>query len=72
MKILQRTPDGRFFLYDTETTDREWLLSSELERFKDWKAVLAPQTDPGFWHWISPDDIPSDHDNLVNSLITEQ
>jgi hypothetical protein len=59
-------------MHDTSDSSREWLLPSEVVGFTGWVMLNAPDVDEGYYHWASPDDIPSEHDSLINSLITEQ
>lgn len=72
MKILQRTPQGLFFMHETDTGSREWLLPSEVVVFtNDWQLVNASDsTKDGWKHWVSPTE--TDAAKFINSLITEE
>ena len=75
MRILQRTPQGLFFMHETDTGSREWLLPSEVDTYiyvEGWQLVNNSGTLKDGWvHWVNFSDI-SAASQFINSLITQE
>lgn len=74
LRILQRTPNGLFFMCETDTGSRKRLLPSEVDVYIyecGWQPVNEPNSMRDGWiHWVSPTDTGAA--KFINSLITSE